>query len=331
MGGDFGVEVTIPASLIFLKNNSSVFINFYGDSTEINKQLRSYSDLTKILINRFKVFHCKSEVSMEEKPSFSLRNQKNSSMWRAIESLSDEANSACISSGNTGALMAISISQLGCIKGINRPAICSKIPKLNSCTYLLDLGANVFCSGEKLHQFALMASNMVSLVHHIDSPSVAILNIGIEENKGHKELWSAAKLAKADKNINYLGFIEGSSIFTDEVDIVVCDGFTGNIVIKTMEGFSALSHQYLNKELSLTYFGRLGKILVNRSLKRFYAKLDPNQYDGASFLGLNKVVIKSHGNTNIDGFYSALNSAMLEVKNDLPNRIEKALLNCSAR
>jgi glycerol-3-phosphate acyltransferase PlsX len=172
-----------------------------------------------------------------------------------------------------------------------------------------------------------MASRMVSLVHHIDSPSVAILNIGIEENKGHEELWGAAKLAKADKNINYLGFIEGSSIFTDKVDIVVCDGFTGNITIKTMEGFAALSCQYLNKELSLTYLGKLGKILVNRSLKRFYGKLDPNKYDGASFLGLNKVVIKSHGNTNINGFYSALNSAMLEVKNDLPNRVEKALLN----
>ena len=327
MGGDFGVEVTIPASLIFLKNNPSVFISFYGDLTQINKQIRFYPDLTKTLIDRFEVFHCKSEVSMEEKPSFSLKNQKNSSMWRAIESLSDEVNSACISTGNTGALMAFSLSQLGCIKGINRPAICSRIPKLNGFTYLLDLGANVICSGEKLHQFALMASHMVSLVHHIDSPSVAILNIGIEENKGHEELWSAAKLAKADKNINYLGFIEGSSLFTDKVDIVVCDGFTGNITIKTMEGFAALSHRYLNKELSLNYFGKLGKILINRPLKRFYGKLDPSQYDGASFLGLNKVVIKSHGNTNIDGFYSALNSAMLEVKNDLPNRVEKALLN----
>ena len=294
MGGDFGVEVTIPASLIFLKNNSSVFISFYGDSNQINKQLRFHPDLTRILIDRFEVFHCKSEVSMKEKPSFSLRNQKNSSMWRAIQSLSDKANSACISSGNTGALMAISISQLGCINGISRPAICSKIPKLNGFTYLLDLGANVVCSGEKLHQFALMASCMVSLVHHIDSPSVAILNIGIEENKGHEELWSAAKLAKADKNINYLGFIEASSIFTDKVDVVVCDGFTGNMIIKTMEGFAALSSQYLNKELSLTYLGKLRKILVNRSLKRFYEKLDVNQYDGASFLGINKVVIKSH-------------------------------------
>ena len=327
MGGDSGVQVTIPASLFFLKNNPSVFISFYGDSTQINKELRAHPDLTKILNNRFEVFHCKSEVSMNEKPSFSLRNQKKSSMWRAIESLSNGTNKACISSGNTGALMAISMSQLGCISGINRPAICSKIPTLNGYTYLLDLGANVACSGEKLHQFSLMASSMVSLVHHVDFPSVAILNIGVEENKGHEELWKAAKLAKADKNINYLGFIEGSSIFTDKVDIVVCDGFTGNITIKIMEGFATLSHQYLNKELSLTCLGRLGKFIANRSLKKFYKKLDPSRYDGASFLGLSKVVIKSHGGTNIDGFYSALNSATLEVKNDLPGRIEKAFLN----
>ncbi|MAD58388.1 MAG: phosphate acyltransferase [Porticoccus sp.] len=330
MGGDSGVSVTIPASLFFLKNNPSVFISFYGDSTEIKAQLSDYSDILKAVSDRFDVVHCKSEVSIKEKPSYSIRNKKNTSMWCAIESLSNNINSACVSSGNTGSLMAISLQKIGCIKGISRPAICSKIPtsnsSLNGHTYLLDLGANVECSAKKLHQFSLMASRMISVIHHIDLPSVALLNIGVEETKGHEELWNAAKLLKADKNINYVGFIEGNSIFKDEVNIVVCDGFTGNISIKTMEGFAELSHQYLNNELSLSFFGKLGKLIANAPLKKFYKKLDPSQYNGASFLGLRKVVVKSHGNSSIDGFYAALKSAMIEVKLSLPDRIEQIFI-----
>ena len=333
MGGDLGPQVTIPASLAFLKNNPSVLITFFGDSKKITDQITSCPDSQIISADRFKVLHCTSSVSMAEKPSFSVRNQKKSSMWQALESLKAGTADACISSGNTGSLMAMSQIQLGCIDGIGRPAICTKIPTLNcetslinDYTYLLDIGANVTCSGEQLYNFSLMASQKASIIEGVSSPVVGLLNIGTEDTKGREELHDAAKLIKADKNINYLGYVEGDSLFKGMVDIAVCDGFTGNIVLKTIEGLAFLSQTQLKTELSSSYLGRLGKFLAGASLRNFYKKLDPSLYNGATFLGLNNVVVKSHGSASIKSFYSALSVATTEAKYDLPCKIEKKLL-----
>ena len=333
MGGDLGPQVTVPASLAFLKNNPSISITFFGDSKRITDQIASCPDSKIISDDRFKVFHCTSSVSMAEKPSFSVRNQKKSSMWEALESLKAGTTDACISAGNTGSLMAMSLVQLGCINGISRPAICSKIPTLSSktsliddYTYLLDIGANVTCSGEQLYHFSLMASQKASIIEGVSSPVVGLLNIGTEDTKGREELHDAAKLIKADKNINYLGYVEGDTLFKGMVDIAVCDGFTGNIALKTIEGLAFLTQAYLKTELSSSYLGRLGKILASGSLRNFYKKLDPSLYNGATFLGLNKVVVKSHGSACTESFYSALAVAMTEAKYDLPRKIEEKLL-----
>jgi|TARA_B110000503_G_scaffold88129_1_gene133658 phosphate acyltransferase len=332
MGGDFGPQATVPASLDILIENPSLSIAFFGDSAQIKNQINTYRNIRNIDAERFTIHHCPSSISMSEKPSFSVRNQQKSSMWQALKLVSDGRASACVSAGNTGALMAISILQLGCLPGISRPAICTKIPTLNSSslsisgyTYLLDVGANVMCSGEQLHQFSLMASQKALVVNGIQRATVGLLNIGTEDIKGRQETHDAAELLEADSDLNYVGFIEGDSLLKGAVDIAVCDGFTGNIALKTIEGVALLMQYHLNQELSRSFLGKFGAFLAGSSLKKFYKKIDPVLYNGASLLGLNEIVVKSHGSSGIDGFSCALTVAVLEAKQDLPRKIKEKL------
>ena len=332
MGGDLGPQATVPASLDILMENPSVSIAFFGDSVQIQKQINAYQNIRNIDVDRFVIHHCSSSISMSEKPSFSVRNQQKSSMWRALELVSGGEASACVSAGNTGALMAISILELGCLPGISRPAICTKVPTLNNSslsisgyTYLLDLGANIVCSGEQLHQFSLMASQKALVVNGIQCATVGLLNIGTEGTKGRQEIHDAAKLLETDSDLNYIGFIEGDSLLKGVADIAVCDGFTGNIALKTIEGVALLARHYLNQELSRSFLGKFGAFLARSSLKKFYKKIDPVLYNGASLLGLNGVVVKSHGSSGIDGFSCALAVAILEAKEDLPQKIKDKL------
>jgi glycerol-3-phosphate acyltransferase PlsX len=329
MGGDLGPQVTVPACLSCLTENPFLSITFFGDSTQIQDQITSCA--LPALDGRISIRHCSSSISMNEKPAFSIRYQQDSSMWKALQLVSEGDADACVSAGNTGALMAISILQIGCLAGVSRPAICAKIPTLsnsspsNNHTYLLDLGANTVCSGQQLHQFSLMASQKALVVSGIEEATVGLLNIGIEEIKGRQEIHDAAELLKADSNINYVGFVEGDSLLKGATDIVVCDGFTGNVALKTIEGAALMIQHSLSRELSATYLSRLGRFIAGSSLKRFCTKINPTLYNGASFLGLNGVVVKSHGGASADGFSSALSVAIIEARENLPQQIQEKL------
>jgi glycerol-3-phosphate acyltransferase PlsX len=196
---------------------------------------------------------------------------------------------------------------------------------ISGYTYLLDLGANIICSGEQLHQFSLMASQKALVVNGIQYATVGLLNIGTEGTKGRQEIHDAAKLLETDSDLNYIGFIEGDSLLKGVADIAVCDGFTGNIALKTIEGVALLARHYLNQELSRSFLGKFGAFLARSSLKKFYKKIDPVFYNGASLLGLNGVVVKCHGSSGIDGFSCALAVAILEAKEDLPQKIKDKL------
>ena len=329
MGGDLGPQVTVPASLGCLTENPSLSIIFFGDSTQIRDQITSCA--LPDLDSRISVRHCSSSIPMNEKPSISVRYQQDSSMWKALQLVSEGGADACVSAGNTGALMAISVLQIGCLPGVSRPAICAKIPTLSSSsasgnhTYLLDLGANTVCSAHQLHQFSLMASQKALVISGIEEAAVALLNIGTEEIKGRQEIHDAAELLKADSNINYVGFVEGDSLLKGAADIIVCDGFTGNIALKTIEGAALMIQYSLSRELSATYLSRLGAFIASSSLKGFCAKINPTLYNGASFLGLDGVVVKSHGGAGIDGFSCALSVAIIEARENLPQQIQEKL------
>ncbi len=322
MGGDHGLSVTVPAAIRALDSHPSLNLILVGDETALRQALAKNGRQPDA---RIRLQHASQVVEMHEPPSQALRGKKDSSMRVAINLVKDGAADACVSAGNTGALMATARFVLRTLPGIERPAICGQMPTVKGIsTRVLDLGANVDSTPEQLFQFAVMGSVLCSEVTGINSPSVGLLNVGEEEIKGNERVKAAAKLL-ADSDLNYQGFVEGDDIFAGSVDIVVCDGFVGNVSLKSSEGVARMITHYLRGAFMRTLWTRLLAMLVRPVLRDFRARIDPRNYNGASLLGLKGCVVKSHGGADEVSFANAIDEAVREIEHQVPSRIGELL------
>ena len=321
MGGDGGPSVIIPSVEKFLLKHNDVEAKIFGDSKIIEKY---YNGLNTLVKTRTKIVHTPEYISSNDSPSSVIRSKKNSSMRLAIESVKNSECNACVSAGNTGALMALSRLVLGTLDGIDRPAIETMMPSLFGHTHVLDLGANVDCKAENLYQFGVMGSVVCSILDDINNPSVGLLNVGQEAIKGNQQVKAADELLKASK-LNYIGYVEGDDIFCSEINVVVCDGFIGNIALKTSEGVAKYMSQQLKNEYTKNFMTKLAGVSSTKVLNSFKKIIDPRRYNGASLLGLNGVVIKSHGGADEVAFESSLDIAIKEADLSIPTCINKKL------
>lgn len=326
MSGDHGHTVAVKAARLALKQQPELRLILVGDETVLKQSLvanRLVGD------SRISLQHSSEVVEMHELPSKALRGKKDSSMRVAINLVKEGRAQACVSAGNTGALMATARFVLKTLPGIDRPAIITAIPSVDGHTYMLDLGANAECSAEHLLQFAVMGSALVTAVKGIERPRVALLNIGEEEIKGNEVIRQAAGLI-AGAGLNYVGFVEGDDIFLEPVDVVVCDGFAGNVALKTGEGVAKLIVKFLKEEFTANFLHRLAAIAAYPALKSLAKRIDPRHYNGASFLGLQGIVIKSHGSADPLAFANAIRVGLEEVEKNVPAKISSLLTGTAA-
>ena len=327
MGGDFGPEVVIPAAAKILSRRKPLSIILVGDE----ERLRSCAQKHGIkLDDRLTIQHASEVVEMHDEPALALRKKKDSSMRVAINIVHDGRADAVVSAGNTGALMATARFVLKTLPGIDRPAICTTIPSKGGHTHMLDLGANVDCTAEHLFQFAVMGSVMTEAIDSMERPRVGLLNIGSEAMKGNAQV-KAADEYLADAPLNYIGFVEGDDIYSDKVDVVVCDGFVGNISLKTAEGVAKLISDYMKEEFKRGIYNRLAALVALPVLNAFKKRIDPRAYNGASLLGLKGIVIKSHGGADVDAYTNAIEIAVLEVQKSVPQQIQEHIQPLLAR
>lgn len=321
MGGDGGPKIIMPSVKEFLLENRSVKVDVYGDEKILSKYLNIFD---KNISKNLTIIHTDEKVLSEDSPSHALRHKKNSSMSMAIKSVKDKNAQACVSAGNTGALMAISRFILGTLDGIDRPAIESMLPSLNGHTHVLDLGANIDSKAEHLYQFAVMGSALSSVLDEKEYPSVGLLNVGEETIKGSTQVKEAHDLLLTSK-LNYVGFVEGDDIFCGNIDVIVCDGFVGNIALKTSEGTAKFISSILKNEFKKNIFTKIAGILSMKVLNSFKTVADPRKYNGASLLGLKGIIVKSHGGADSFAFNNSLKIALKEVNKDVPSCIDKKL------
>ena len=324
MGGDHGPSVTVPAAFNLLMRQPKIKLILVGDQEILTAKITSFDAKLK---ERVTIKHASEQVLMDELPSKALRNKKDSSMRVAINLVKDQTADACISAGNTGALMATARFVLKTLPGIDRPAITTLFPTTtpNKGTYMLDLGANVDSDANYLYQIAIMGSVLASLTDGIKRPKVALLNIGSEDNKGNQQIKEAAQILAESKSINYVGFVEGDDIFKGEVDVIVCDGFIGNVMLKSIEGVLKLVAFYAKKNMMHNIFTKILALLALPILKKMYRDINPGKYNGATFIGLRGVVIKSHGGADIAAFTHALEKAVVEARRQIPQKISDEL------
>lgn len=318
MGGDFGPEVVVPAALSALNKNEDLNLILVGDQEKIESQLHSQSN------DRLSVYHASQIVEMDDPPAQALRSKKDSSMRVAINLVKEGHAQACVSAGNTGALMATARYVLHTLAGIDRPAINTTLPSIEGHTYMLDLGANVDCKAENLFQFAVMGSVLASAVDDIELPKVGLLNVGQEAIKGNDQVKEANVLLESS-SLNYIGYIEGDGIYCGDVDVVVCDGFVGNVSLKTSEGVSRLISDFAKKSFTKNLYTKMIALLATPIMNEFKGSIDPRRYNGASLLGLKGIVIKSHGSADAFSFENAISIAYIEAKKDVPTLIDKQL------
>ena len=318
MGGDFGPSVVIAGvAQAFSKLEDTKFM-LYGDRDKIGVELDKYETLKP----HAEIHHTDKAISSEEKPSTAVRNSKGSSMRLAIEAVKDGRADAVVSAGNTGALMAMSKLLLRCLPGINRPAIASVMPTMKGKSVMLDLGANLTCDAEVLTQFAVLGSVYARVVQGITKPTVGLLNVGTEDMKGHEELRNAASvLSNIEFPGKYHGFIEGDDITKGTVDVIVTDGFTGNVALKTAEGVGKLSKEYLTDAFKSSPLAMLGYLLARGAIKKMKDRVDPRKYNGGMFLGVNGVCVKSHGGSDAEGTANAIMVAANLVQNGFNQRV----------
>ncbi len=315
MGGDHGPHVTVPAALAFQARLADVELILVGQREAVERELAGKPAHAR-------VYHASELVAMDEPPAQALRYKKDSSMRVAIDLVKSGDAHACVSAGNTGALMAISRFVLKTLPGIDRPAIATVLPNMRRTnTYVLDLGANVDCTAQHLLQFAIMGAMLVAAVEHKERPTVGLLNIGVEDIKGNEAVKQAAALLR-ESGLNFVGNVEGDDIYKGNVDVVVCDGFVGNVALKSSEGVAQMMATTLREEFSRTAFAKLAALIALPVLRSFRERLDPRRYNGASLLGLRGIVIKSHGSADPFAFGQALERAVEEVRNEVPQRIE---------
>lgn len=324
MSGDLGPRVAISAAQKFTATFPDVEIVLVGNE----QQLLALSSLKKLSQQRISIVNATDVIAMDEDPLHALRHKKTSSMWLAIESVKNNHADACVSAGNTGALLAIGKYLLKTFPGIERPAICKAMPVAQGQTYLLDLGANTNCTAENLHQFALMGKILASALN--PAPRIGLLNIGTESTKGTDIIKATQDLLQNDSRLNYGGYIEANNIFSGEIDVIVCDGFHGNIALKTCEGTARFIAKKIQMVFKRNWLTRLAGLIIWPLLKPLRAELDPSMYNGASFLGLQKVLVKSHGNANKKAFMQALIVAREQVIHNIPSRIQQEFLNQSS-
>lgn len=320
MSGDGGTAVIIDAVRSILASRSDVHLLLVGKPEVIKSCIGDKPLPTE----QYSIVDAAEVVTMEDSAAVALRSKKKSSMRLAINLVKDGEADACVSAGNTGALMATSKFVLKTVSGIDRPAIAATIPAIDGHTHMLDLGANVDCSSTNLYQFALMGSILAQAVDGIDKPKVALLNIGSEDLKGNEQVKLAAPIL-ADSPLNYIGFVEGDEIFTNKADVVVCDGFVGNVALKTSEGVARMVSHYLKQEFKRSLWNKLVGLIARPVLKAFGSRIDPRSYNGASFLGLQGVVVKSHGGADAVAFANAINIALLEINTNVPSMIAQRL------
>ena len=322
MGGDHGPHVTVPAALEFQARQPEVAIVLVGKADELERELATLGAKPG---ERLRVQAASEVVAMDEPLATALRVKKDSSMRVAVDLVKEGQADACVSAGNTGALMAISRFVLKTLPGIDRPAIATVLPTMRaSRTYVLDLGANVDCTAEHLLQFGIMGAMLVAAVEHKEKPLVGLLNIGVEDIKGNETVKRAAELLRAS-GLNFLGNVEGDDIFKGSCDVVVCDGFVGNAVLKAVEGVLQMMSKGLREEFARTPLTRLSALAAMPVLRAFRNRMDHRRYNGASLLGLRGIVIKSHGSADRYAFGQALERAMEEVRDGVPQRIEQRM------
>lgn len=321
MGGDSGPIVVVPAALLVHDNNPEVTLILVGNEAVIREHLQNANREPG---NRLQIQHASQQVDMCELPSHALRKKKDSSMRVAINLVKDGRADACVSAGNTGALMATSRFVLKTIAGVDRPAICSILPTINGHMHMLDLGANVDVSAENLFEFAVMGSVLASAADNIDAPTVGLLNIGEEEIKGNERIKEASRLLQAS-TLNYIGYVEGDGIYAGKADVVVCDGFHGNIALKASEGLAKMISHKIREAFNRNILTKIVGLLSMPVLNSFKKSIDPRRYNGASLLGLQGIVVKSHGGADVLAFETAINHAIVEVRNQVPERINEQL------
>lgn len=321
MGGDHGPVVTIPASLRSLEHHHNLHLILVGDEKLLSDTLSSHGVTHH---PRIKTVHASEVISMDDPLSVALRSKKDSSMRVAINQVKEGLANACVSAGNTGALMAIARFVLKTQAGVMRPAIIAKLPTKNphKDVRMLDLGANVDSSAEHLFQFAIMGSILTSALDNLPHPKVGLLNIGEEEIKGNEVVKEASDLLKACTQINYIGYVEGDDIFSGDIDVVVCDGFVGNVALKTLEGAAQLFAHHIKKTFNRSIFAKLAALLTANSWRSLRKLLDPRNRNGASLAGLQGIVIKSHGSADADAYYYAIEEAIRQVEENVVEKTQ---------
>jgi glycerol-3-phosphate acyltransferase PlsX len=321
-GGDQGQSVSVPAALAALQQDSRLRIILVGDRAKLAPALAGADEPVS---DRLSIHHAETILSMDAKPVAVLRRGRESSMWKAFELVAAGEAHACVSGGNTAAMMVVGVKLLGMLAGIQRPALMGYVPNINAYTGLLDLGANLDVSARQLVQFAVMGSVTAREIEGIDNPSVGLLNVGHEDSKGHGLVQNAHAMLQ-DLPLNYTGFIEGNDIFDGTVDIAVCDGFAGNLILKSTEGLARMLLQEFKGALSNSVASKAGAALAGPSLKRMLARLDPAAHNGAPLLGLNGVAVKSHGSSGQKGLTRAILEAGREARRRVHRRIEASIL-----
>ena len=321
MGGDLGPRCIVPASIACLVEHPSLYLVLVGQAPLLEELIASAPAFDR---SRLQIQHAAEIVGMDELPAQSLRGKPDSSMRVALELVRSGAASACVSAGNSGALMALSRHLLKTLPGIDRPAMISALPTAAGICHLLDLGANVDCSGEQLFQFAVMGSVAVEALG-VPNPRVALLNVGVEDIKGNQQVKSAAALLQKASGLNYIGYVEGDGVYRGEADVIVCDGFVGNVLLKASEGLAAMIAERVEALFSENMGSRVVGGLALPFLKRLHKELAPETHNGASLIGLQGIVIKSHGAADQQSFQSAIKLALEEVRENLPQRLHGRL------
>ena len=320
MGGDAGAEVCVPASIEFVRQQSAVRILLVGQREVVEALAATAGGLPASV----EIHDARQVVAMDERPADALRKKKDSSMRVAVDLVKNGLANACVSAGNTGALMATGRFVLKTLPGIERPAIMARLPTRHGAIYMLDLGANADCTVEQLYQFAVMGSVVARVTEGIDRPRIGLLNIGEEDIKGN-EIVKQAAVRLAGSRLHYVGFVEADAIQDDRADVVVCDGFSGNVALKSMEGTAKLIRHFLELEFRGSLYGQFAGFVAWPILGSLGRRLDPRRYNGASLVGLDGIVIKSHGGADILAFQQAISVAHVEAEKRVPDQIRELL------
>jgi len=327
MGGDRGLQVTVPAALAMLREHPDLRLILVGQRDAVAAKLQQ---LNASEDERLMLLHASEVVGMDEPPSQALRSKKDSSMRVAINLVKNGEAAACVSAGNTGALMATARFVLKTLPGIDRPAIITAWPTMHGHVHVLDLGANVDSTPEQLLQFGIMGSLLVGAIEHKTAPKVCLLNIGVEDIKGNDTVKKAAELFRRSE-LNYAGYVEGDEIFMGTADVVVCDGFVGNIAMKTSEGLARMISHLMKEAFMQNILTRVAGLIAMPVIRSFSKKVDPRQYNGASLVGLNGIVIKSHGGADAYAYEHAIRVAIVATRNQVPQLIGRKLSSMQVR